>query len=63
MSFNPFLTNVTILYPLKTPVFSEGIKWDYWPEIGSWHPSHTDRDFEKLIDYHNRFIVNDSFIL
>ena len=28
---NPFLANVPILYPL---VFSGGIKWERWPEIG-----------------------------
>ena len=37
---NPFLTNVPILYPLKTAenfgflVFSVGIKWEHWPEMG-----------------------------
>ena len=28
---DPFLTNVTILYPL---VFSAVIKWEHWPEMG-----------------------------
>ena len=38
--FNPFLANVPILYPLKTPEnlwFSGlfgGIKWKHWPEMG-----------------------------
>ena len=39
-SINPFLVNVPILYPLKTPenlwfsgVF-RGIKWIHWPEVG-----------------------------
>ena len=34
---NPFLANVPILYHLKTKsflVFSGGIKWEHWPEIG-----------------------------
>ena len=37
---NPFLANVPILQPLKTPktfgflVFSGGIKWEHWPEMG-----------------------------
>ena len=39
---NPFLPNAPILYPLKTPenlfsgflVFSGGIKWEHWPEMG-----------------------------
>ena len=30
----PFLANAFILYPLKTLVFSEGMKWEPWPEIG-----------------------------
>ena len=34
---DPFVANVPILYPLKTPakwlsVFSRGIKWEQWPE-------------------------------
>ena len=39
-AFNPFLANVPILYPLKTSenqgflVFSGGIKWEHWPEMG-----------------------------
>ena len=31
MRFNPFLANAPILYPL---VFSGGIKWEHWPEMG-----------------------------
>ena len=38
---NLFPANVPILYPLKTPentfgflVFSGGIKWEHWPEMG-----------------------------
>ena len=37
---NPFLANVPILYPLKTPenlwfsLFLGGIKWERWPEMG-----------------------------
>ena len=37
---NLFLANGPILYPLKTPenlsflVFSRGVKWEHWPEIG-----------------------------
>ena len=41
VNFNPFLSNVPILYPLKTLektkgflVFSGGIKWEHWPEMG-----------------------------
>ena len=41
VTFNPFLSNVPILYPQKTPeknkgclVFSGGIKWEHWPEMG-----------------------------
>ena len=37
VDFNPFLANVPILYPLKTPEnlwFSGGIKWEHWPETG-----------------------------
>ena len=45
IGLNPFLDNVTILYPLKTPenlwqktfgflVLSGGIKWEHWPEMG-----------------------------
>ena len=39
-SINPFLANNLILDPLKTPenfdfmVFSGGIKWEHWPEMG-----------------------------
>ena len=39
-SFTPFLANVPILYLLKTKktidflVFSGGIKWEHWPEMG-----------------------------
>ena len=34
--FDPFLINVTILCPLKTPektIFSGGIKWEHWPDV------------------------------
>ena len=39
-SINPFLANNLILDPQKTPenfdfmVFSGGIKWEHWPEMG-----------------------------
>ena len=39
-NLHPFLANVSILYPLKTPesqsflVFSGFLKWKVWPEIG-----------------------------
>ena len=36
-NLNPFLTNGLILYPLKTfgfLVFSGGMKWQHWPEMG-----------------------------
>ena len=35
-----YASNVPILLPLKTPetfgclVFSEGIKWEHWPQMG-----------------------------
>ena len=34
--FNQFLANAFILHSLKTPevVFSGGIKWECWPEMG-----------------------------
>ena len=35
--FDPFLISVTILCPLKTPektIFSGGIKWEHWPDVG-----------------------------
>ena len=33
---NPFPANVPILHPLKTPenLFSGGIKWEHWAEMG-----------------------------
>ena len=38
-AIKPFVANVLMLYRLKTPenlflVFSEGIKWEHWPEMG-----------------------------
>ena len=39
ISINPFITNVPILYPLKTPenlgflLFSGGIRWKHGPEM------------------------------
>ena len=44
--FNPFLVNVPILHLLKTSEqlsFSGGIKWEYWPEIGSLINFHTQK--------------------
>ena len=40
-SFNLFPTNAPMLYPVKQPenlwlsgVFTGGIKWEHWPEMG-----------------------------
>ena len=39
-TFNPFLANIPILYPLNTPenlgflVFASDKKWELWPEMG-----------------------------
>ena len=59
LSLNLFLTNVLILYPLKTqgfPVFSGSIQWQQWPEMAK-------REITWILSINIAILVGDEIIL
>ena len=59
LSLNLFLTNVLILYPLKTqgfPVFSGSIQWQQWPEMAK-------REIIWILSINIAILVGDEIIL